>query len=398
MIVLLLKVTALLAIAFASLPLLRGASAAMRHTVCACALAGTLLLPLSLLAPPSAGVFNIQTDAVRVISRAAISQPAHWPPLSNVFAVLWAAGAAIFMVRIAIGYLTLGRLLRSAVSLEVASPVPAFFADISVPVVSGIVQPVILLPRAAEHWAASQREAALTHELQHVERKDLWTMLTGHLVCAVYWFHPLAWAVARRMRDEQESACDDAVLASGFDPASYAEALVAAARNITSTRLIGCHMLTSSTLKSRIARLFDNGLPRIPSRIALLAAAVVSLAVVAVVGTVAAAPQTQSTQAQARDETIYKVGDGITAPKVLSKIDPQYTPEARADKVSGTVTLMMVIGDNGIARDITVEQGIGSGLDEKAVEAIQQWLFQPGMKDGHPVSVRATIEVNFKLF
>ena len=393
MIVLLLKVTALLAIAFASLPLLRSASAAMRHTVCACALAGTLLLPFSLFAPPSAGIFNIQTDAVRVISSAAISQPAHWPPLPNVFAILWAAGTAIFLVRIAIGYLTLGRLLRNAVPLEVVSRVPAFFADISVPVVCGIFQPVILLPRTAEHWSASQRQAALTHELQHVERKDLWTMLTGHLVCAVYWFHPLAWAVARRMRDEQESACDDAVLASGFDPASYAEALVAAARNITSTRLIGCHMLTTNTLKSRIARLFDNGLPRISSRTALLAAAAVSLAVVAVVGTVAAAPQTQ-----APDETIYKVGNGITAPKLLSRIDPQYTPEAKADKVAGTVTLLVVIGTNGAARDIAVEQGIGSGLDEKAVEAIQQWRFQPGMKDGHPVSVRATIEVNFKLF
>ena len=391
MIVLLLKVTVLLAIAFGSLPLLRNASAAIRHIVCASALAGTLLLPFSLFAPPSAGILTIGTDTIEVIARATVSPAAHWP-LTNIFALVWAAGTAVLMTRIAIGYLTLRRLLRHAVPLEVTSPVPAFFADISVPVVCGIFQPVILLPRAAEHWTASQREAALTHELHHVERKDLWTMLTGHLVCAIYWFHPLAWAVARRMRDEQESACDDAVLASGFDPASYAEALVAAARNITSTRLIGCHMLTSSTLKSRIARLFDNGLPRISSRTALLAAAAVSLAVVAVVGTVAAAPQTQ-----APDETIYKVGNGITAPKLLSRIDPQYTPEAKADKVAGTVTLLVVIGTNGAARDIAVEQGLGSGLDEKAVEAVQQWLFQPGMKDGIPVSVRATIEINFKL-
>src|SRR5262249_37970725 len=157
---------------------------------------------------------------------------------------LWLAGAALFLLRLAIGHLQLVKVLRRA------TPGDGFpYSDVSVPMVAGLFRPVILMPRAAESWPASQLAAALRHEHAHLQRKDLWTSLIAHLACAVYWFHPLAWAIARQMRHEQETACDDAVLCSGFEPASYAEALIAAARQITSTSLIGCHM-TQKTLKS----------------------------------------------------------------------------------------------------------------------------------------------------
>jgi len=383
-IVLLIKITLLFAMALAAQPLLRRSTAALRHLVCASALAGALLLPLTLLSPSQAGLVHLGALSVAADSQAALQTTAHWP-LLRLIEILWATGSVWLLLRIALGYFTLARLLRKATRLEDSRSVPAFFADISVPVVSGLLRPVILLPLAAEQWPLSQRNAALNHELQHVGRYDLWTMLSGHLACAVYWFHPLAWAVARRLRDEQESACDDAVLTSGFDPASYAEALVAAARHLTSTRLIGCHMLTTNSLKSRIARLFDSGLARIPSRAGLRAAAAVSVLSIGMVGILAA------------NDRVYKMGDGITPPRVLSKIDPDYTEEARAAKVAGTVVLSLVIGADGLAKDINVVGSLGSGLDEKAVEAVQKWLFQPGLKEGEPVQVMATIEINFRL-
>ena len=94
---------------------------------------------------------------------------------------------------------------------------------------------------------------------------------------------------------------------------------------------------------------------------------------------------------------VYKVGNGITAPRVKSRVEPSYTPEASAAKVEGTVVLQVVIETDGLAHEINVVKGIGNGLDEKAVEAIQKWTFIPGTKDGSPVPVRASIEVNFKL-
>jgi len=390
MLVLLLKLTLLLALALAIQPLLRRSSAAARHLVCACALAGALLLPLTLLTPLQTGAFRIDTTSLLSISRQATQTTAQWP-LGRILVILWVLGSTLLLLRIALGYLMLSRLLRAATLVESAGPVPVYYADISVPVVSGLLKPVILLPRSAESWPAPQRHAALKHELQHLERKDLWTMLLGHLTCAVYWFHPLVWAVARQSRQEQECACDDAVLASGFEPASYADALVAAARHITSTNLIGCHMLTHKTLKTRIARLFDSGLSRIPSRAGLRATALVSLAAVAMVGMLFAASE------QGQSGEVFKVGGGVSAPAVLNKVDPEYTQEASDAKLSGAVLLSVVIGTDGIAHDINVVKHLGMGLDEKAVDAVRQWLFKPGMKDGEAVQVKAQIEVNFRM-
>ncbi len=94
---------------------------------------------------------------------------------------------------------------------------------------------------------------------------------------------------------------------------------------------------------------------------------------------------------------VFRVGGGVTAPVVIAKKDPEYTEVARAAKYQGTVLLGVEIGPDGLARNIHVIRSLGLGLDEKAVEAIQQWRFRPGQKDGEPVTVAASIEVNFKL-
>ena len=94
---------------------------------------------------------------------------------------------------------------------------------------------------------------------------------------------------------------------------------------------------------------------------------------------------------------VYRVGGGVSQPTILFKVDPEYSEEARKAKYSGTVTLAVVVDADGHARDIHVVKSLGMGLDEKAVEAVQKWKFKPGMKGSQAVSVRATIEVNFRL-
>jgi len=301
-------------------------------------------------------------------------------PISKVLIGVWMAGMAMLLMRLVVGY---GRL---AAVLRTATPADGFvFSDVTVPLVAGLFRPVILMPRSVESWPVSQRAAALRHEMAHVERKDLWTNLMAQIACAVYWFHPLVWAVAHRMRHEQETACDDAVLGSGFEPASYAEALIATARSLTSTNPIGCHM-TQTTLKSRIARLFENGLPRMSSPATLRRTAVVFAAAIVTIALLNGA-----------DEQVFKVGNGVSAPKVLSKVDPEYTDEAQAAKVEGAVLLTVVVGADGKAHFINVLKHLDPGLDVKAAEAVQKWQFQPGLKDGQPVAVRAQIEINFRL-
>ena len=92
-----------------------------------------------------------------------------------------------------------------------------------------------------------------------------------------------------------------------------------------------------------------------------------------------------------------RIGNGVTAPKLLYKIEPSYSEEARLAKYQGTVVVATDIGTDGTAQSMRVVRGLGLGLDEEALKAISQWKFQPGAKDGQPVAVQATIEVNFRL-
>jgi TonB family protein len=87
----------------------------------------------------------------------------------------------------------------------------------------------------------------------------------------------------------------------------------------------------------------------------------------------------------------------VTAPSVIYKRNPGYTEEARRAKLSGSVTLKLIVDKEGMARNIQVVQSLGMGLDEKAIEAVRQWKFRPGQKDGQPVNEIVTVEVNFRL-
>ena len=102
-------------------------------------------------------------------------------------------------------------------------------------------------------------------------------------------------------------------------------------------------------------------------------------------------PKIQATTAASR------TGNGVTSPKLLRKIEPSYSPEARAVKAQGTVVLTVVIGTDGKAGDVRLSQGVGFGLDEQALDAVTQWTFEPGTHGGMAVPVQASIEVNFRL-
>jgi protein TonB len=93
----------------------------------------------------------------------------------------------------------------------------------------------------------------------------------------------------------------------------------------------------------------------------------------------------------------FRVGGGVSQPVVIFKVDPEYSEEARKSKTSGTVLLSLVVDVDGKAKQIKVTRGVGLGLDEKAIEAVQKWKFTPGKKNGTAVPVYATVEVNFRL-
>lgn len=114
-------------------------------------------------------------------------------------------------------------------------------------------------------------------------------------------------------------------------------------------------------------------------------------------GTDSAPPQTQPGYRGGIGGGIYRIGGGVSQPSIIHKVEPEYSEEARKAKWQGTVKVSVIIDETGHARNITVEKPLGLGLDQKAIEAVQKWLFKPGMKDGKPVAVYASIDITFHL-
>jgi TonB family protein len=94
---------------------------------------------------------------------------------------------------------------------------------------------------------------------------------------------------------------------------------------------------------------------------------------------------------------VVRPGPGVTLPRVLRDVKPSYTPEALQAKISGSVSIELVVGTDGVPRDLRIVRSLDPtfGLDHAALEAATQWRFAPGSKNGQPAPVMITIEMTF---
>jgi beta-lactamase regulating signal transducer with metallopeptidase domain len=176
------------------------------------------------------------------------------------------------------------RLRREVRLLETAPPV--------MPMTWGFWRPAALLPAGAAKWERERLRLVLRHEVAHVRRGDCLTQALAAVVCALYWFNPLAWLAAARMRVERERACDDLVVALGETRASdYAGHLLEIARQLSAAPRAALPVARRSGLEQRLRALLDNannhgGLTR---RAAVLVACALAACLVALAGWRAAA-------------------------------------------------------------------------------------------------------------
>jgi beta-lactamase regulating signal transducer with metallopeptidase domain len=353
---LLLKTTALLLVGAAVAFALRRASSGARHLVWLATLAGVLVLPpLARLAPlhlevlprgflapaepvPAAEARPLRPedstsraqDAPLSTARSSLRVAAHAAPAAGAGIASGLPGApsvraGLLAVWIVVGlgvlaYLAMGayavrRIVRTARPLdgpEWASllseaadrldlaELPNLVASdrAGVPFACGAWRATVVLPTGAAEWSEERRRLVLFHELAHVKRRDLLGHSLGRLACAVYWFHPLVWSAARRLRAESERACDDLVLACGNRASDYAEHLldIVAPAQRGGVPVTALPIARRKEFEGRMLAILDPGLRR--GRPRPMHAAVLVVGVATLVVTVAASAPARPTASE----------------------------------------------------------------------------------------------------
>ncbi len=309
------KVTLVLLLALLAIEVMRKASAASRHLVIALGLGASVLVPALAWMVPAWEVVPRFSAGVRTEATASGDErgapfeggrqaTAPVPPAKKRFASterepggtapgergglasvaafsaasllpLWAAGTCLFLLVLGIRALAMTRELGRASRVD--DPAWRTLADElgarlgirrpvelrrssrdTMPLVWGVLRPAILLPRESAVWPDDRRRAVLAHELAHVARRDVAVQLLAHVACALHWFNPLAWALARRLNVERELACDGLVVRQGVDPATYAKVLVAIASAYGRSRSLAPVMAARSQLEGRIMNILDS--------------------------------------------------------------------------------------------------------------------------------------------
>jgi beta-lactamase regulating signal transducer with metallopeptidase domain/HEAT repeat protein len=199
----------------------------------------------------------------------------------TVLLLVWAAVAFAIMASLAGATLALRRIVRGsqpvvdeswlAILWDICdrfgldeAPVLLRSEETQMPFACGVLKPTIVLPADCDNWTLDRRRAVLLHELAHVTRHDLLGHTLGRLVSAVYWFHPLVWTAAKRLRSESERACDDLALSCGTVAADYAEHLLDIVTSVRRERTpaVALAMARRKEFEGRMLAILDPELTR----------------------------------------------------------------------------------------------------------------------------------------
>lgn len=322
-------VVAAAAVAYAILR--RRGSAATRHLLCTVTLASLLALPFLAKTAPTWSIAIPATALARVeavtgsplepapVSSTGSADIAVAPTVASVAraveapaadpsrvswraatAAVYVTGAVLLLLQMLIERIVIARLARradpvtdlewrrllrqSAASLGIDRPVRLLRSrEQTMPMAFGIRTPSILLPAIADTWPDDRRRAVLLHELAHVARHDCLSQAIAALACAVYWIHPGAWWMARRLRIERELACDDRVLEAGTIARDYAGHLLELAYSLGGRRApaMVVTMARPNQLEGRMLAILDERRNRaVPGRSHRLAATAIASAII----------------------------------------------------------------------------------------------------------------------
>ncbi len=339
------------------------------------------LATLAVLLPAPRGTFPLAAMTAAVEWSPAAGAGATALPWPTVLLVLWILGA------LGLAGLMVVRQRRFLRTVLRHPGQPHDTSPLATPAVTGLFSPRIVLPEDfASRYSADEQRLVIAHEQLHIDRGDIPAQALATALRCLFWFHPLVHLAAARFRFDQELACDAAVLARHPDSRRrYGEAMF-------KTQLaefglpVGCHWQSSHPLKERVAMLKQP----IPGKTRRRAGSIViaSLLAAGAFGAWAAQPVTA---------TGAKALQSVTDDDVLTR--PNYPASALAEGLSGRVDLDVLVGTDGLPREIRVVSSRPEGVfDKVAVEAAEKWRFNAGRNGarGEKVEGWVRVPVQFK--
>ncbi len=287
----------------------------------------------------------------------------------------------------------------------------------TMPVTWGGRKPVVLLPSDADAWTDERRRYVLTHEFAHIRRWDCTTQGIAQVACALYWFNPMVWVAARRLRVERERACDDQVLMAGGKASSYAEHLLDIARSLRATLvspLGAVAMARPSQLEGRVLAILDPDRRRRSFSRGQTAVAM-ALAVLVIVPIAAMAPATEAMEnawsanrsseeiglvAAEATETAADLAESVSRgmlPKVASRRPHVTIPDTIDTRKRKVVDAFIgALGDEDEQIRRQAAHMLGEIEDERAIPALQETLKNDSSREVRRAALWALSEMDAK--
>jgi beta-lactamase regulating signal transducer with metallopeptidase domain len=257
------------------------------------AVGAAVTLPAPAMLPGGPMLEALQSTAAPFTNApAASAMPDETPNWIMLLIAIWAAGTVLALLIWGMRWLELRARVRAArpltIPLAISAPLPVLTSSAPIePGLIGIFRPVLLLPDGIQaRLGAQEMDAILAHELCHFRRRDNLIAAIHMLVESLFWFHPLVWWLGRRLMNERERACDEAVLAAGNDPRVFAQAILNVCRFTIQAPQACASALSGANLRLRIETILANRTARPLSHgqkfgLSVIAALSVSLVVLA---------------------------------------------------------------------------------------------------------------------